>query len=87
MRTLTHATVLWALPAVAIAHSTNEASSDAGEVFLIGLLFAFAAWYAIGSMRVLTASMAGRTELFKRSALFGGGWLVIAVSLLSPLSC
>jgi len=85
MRTLKHATVLWALPAVAIAHSTNEASSDAGEIFLICLLFAFAAWYAIGSTRVLTASTAGRAGLFKRSALFGGGWLVIAVSLLSPL--
>jgi PQQ-dependent catabolism-associated beta-propeller protein len=86
MRTLRRAFLLLAaVPVIAAAHSTGESSREAGEVFLISLLFGFAAWYAIGLIRILGASSAGRTARLKQCALFGSGWLVIATSLLSPL--
>jgi PQQ-dependent catabolism-associated beta-propeller protein len=66
------------------AHST-AASTQAGEWCLIGLLFAVGAWYACGLLRVLASSRAGRSALFKQSALFAAGWLIMAGSLLTPL--
>lgn len=66
-----------------LAHAGG--SQNAGEWLLISLLFAFGAWYLAGFMRVYSESRAGRTALIRHGLWFASGWLVIALSLLTPL--
>jgi putative membrane protein len=82
MRTLIAALLLAFAPA-ALAHAGG--SRDAGEWFLISLLFACGAWYVGGFVRVYAESRAGRAALVRHGILFASGWLVIALSLLTPL--
>jgi mxaJ protein len=83
MRTLILALLL--TPSLVWAHNQEPSGREAGEWVLISILFLAAAWYATGFKRVWTSSGTGRATLARRGALFAGGWLVIAVSLLSPL--
>ncbi len=82
MRALIAAASLLCTPVV-FAHSSE--SRDAGEVFLIGLLIAFGAGYLTGFLRLRVGSRAGRAVLHRRALLFASGWLIIALSLLTPL--
>ena len=80
--------VLVACLACAVSPSSfahADASRDAGEWFLIGLLMVCGAWYAYGFSRVYAGSRSGRAVLARHGLLFGSGWLVIALSLLTPL--
>jgi mxaJ protein len=83
MRALIFALLL--APCVAWAHTQESSGREAGEWVLISLLFLAGAWYAAGYRRVWPASRVGRAMLARRGVLFAAGWLVIAVSLLSPL--
>jgi mxaJ protein len=82
MRTLVAIALAIVAPA-ALAHSAG--SRDAGEWFLIALLFAGGAWYLVGFVRVRAESRSGRTTLTCHGIWFAAGWLVIALSLLTPL--
>jgi putative membrane protein len=84
MRTLILALLLLA-PGLGWAHSQEPSGREAGEWVLIFTLFLAGAWYAAGYSHVWRASRTGRAMLARRGALFAGGWLVIAASLLSPL--
>jgi putative membrane protein len=83
MRTLI--LVLLLAPGLVWAHSQEPSGREAGEWVLISILFLAGAWYAVGYSHVWRASRTGRAMLARRGALFAGGWLVIAASLLSPL--
>lgn len=69
----------------AAAHATGERETQAGEWFLIGLLFLVALWYARGFSRVYAESRGGRSSLLRQALLFGSGWSMMAASLLTPL--
>ena len=75
--------LLFANAPAAFGHA--DGSRDAGEWFLIGLLFACGLWYAIGFVRVHAESRHGRDTLRRNGLLFASGWLAIALSLLTPL--
>jgi len=77
------AALLFVVARAALAHA--EGSGEAGEGFLIALLFGCAAWYLVGFVRVYAESRGGRPSLARHALLFAGGWLVIALSLLTPL--
>jgi cytochrome c oxidase assembly factor CtaG len=77
------AALLSVFAASAFAHA--EGSRETGERFLIALLFGCAAWYLIGFVRVYAESRIGRSSLVRQALLFASGWLVIALSLLTPL--
>lgn len=83
MRTLIIALLL--APGLAWAHTQEPSGREVGEWVLISLLFIAGIWYAAGYAHVWRSSRAGRVALVRRGALFTGGWLVIAASLLSPL--
>lgn len=74
---------LIAFPRAALGHAGG--ARDAGEWFLIALLFACGAWYLAGFARVYRESRTGRTTLRRHGLSFASGWLVIALSLLTPL--
>jgi putative membrane protein len=77
--------VLLLAPCAVWAHTQESSGREVGEWLLISLLFIAGAWYAAGYRRVWISSRIGRVMLARRGALFAIGWLVIAVSLLSPL--
>jgi putative membrane protein len=70
----------------AYAHMPGGVEAAAtGEWLLLSLLVAAGAWYGLGYARLWRVSAAGRALHRRRAMLFGSGWLVIALSLLSPL--
>jgi putative membrane protein len=78
--------LLLLVPAATWAHAQQEVSAwEAGEWVLVSLLFLAGAWYGAGYLRVSRSSRSGRALLSRRGALYAGGWLVIAASLLTPL--
>jgi mxaJ protein len=77
--------LLLVAPSAAWAHTQEPGGREAGEWVLLSLLFLAGAWYGGGYFRVWRSSHAGRAALLRRGALFAGGWLIIATSLLSPL--
>jgi mxaJ protein len=83
MRTLILALLL--APTLVWAHALEPSDREAGEWVLTSILFLAGAWYAAGYAHVWRSSRRGRATLARRGALFAGGWLVIATSLLSPL--
>jgi mxaJ protein len=83
MRTLIVALLL--APGLVWAHTQEPSGSEVGEWVLLSILFLAGAWYAAGYAQVSRSSRTGRATLARRGALFAGGWLVIAASLLSPL--
>jgi PQQ-dependent catabolism-associated beta-propeller protein len=83
MRTLILTLLL--VPCVVWAHTQEPSGREAGEWVLMSILFLAGAWYAAGYAHVWHSSRTGRATLARRGALFAGGWLVIAASLLSPL--
>jgi putative membrane protein len=75
------------LPIGAAAHEVVQGAerSQGSEALLLAILFAVGVWYAIGAVRVFAYSASGRKALLRRFALFGGAWLTLALSLLTPL--
>lgn len=85
MPTLIYACLVSLLPAIAIAHVQQAASRFSGEWLLTGLLIVVAALYARGFLRLWHKSAAGKHSLRRQGLLFSAGWMVMALSLLSPL--
>jgi putative membrane protein len=87
MRKLSTALMALLLPAAAFAHEIVAAGerSEGSETLLLSILFGVGAWYAIGALRVFKSATNGRSALLRRFGLFGGAWLTLALSLLTPL--
>lgn len=81
---LTIVATLW--PLRASSHAVELTGvSPSGEWLLTSLLLLAGGWYFVGFLRVYRSAAAGRSRLGMQASMFGTGWAVIAVSLLSPL--
>jgi putative membrane protein len=70
---------------VAVAHVPSiEATSTGYSLLVVGLLVIAATLYAVGFARLLPHAHA-RAALNWRAAAFAGGWMALALALLSPL--
>lgn len=85
MRALIAGSALMLCPVLAHSHAVADAESRSGEGLLISLLLAAGAWYVAGFVRVYRSAVLSRAQLAMQGCLFGAGWTVIAISLLSPL--
>jgi putative membrane protein len=73
------------LSTAAVAHVPSAAATAGNSpVLVVGLLALAAMLYAVGFAR-LSPHVHARRELTWRAAAFAGGWLALALALLSPL--
>jgi putative membrane protein len=73
------------LPLPAFAHAAGSGSRGGFEWWLVALLAASAALYAIGVRRLWQRAGRGRGITLAQSARFAAGWLALCAALLSPI--